>query len=189
MQRYLDLLKYRNNKFYAAYVDYIRRPVKRFYRKHIQRYHLLDYRDLPHGYDGGYTDPCEQVLLANFAILKNFVEKEKPFEIYDLSMHKDGKFYINNSGEEAEPYYNEIWEIYQWWIRGRFEEQAAINILSSQVSYTTEPTDESDPKYGRYYTLIHHGPHEELRALQDEYEKKQDTMLARLIAIRRHLWT
>jgi len=81
----------------------------------INRYHLIDIRDKGegHGYRWGWLDRDEVMLLACFTVLRDFVEKEEPFE--------DG------SAPESDPAMAEIKDLYEWWMRGRKAEHDAVH--------------------------------------------------------------
>jgi len=165
------------------------RPLRVFIRRYIKRLHMLDIRSEMHGYNGGYSDPCEQVLYANFAILKNFIEKEKPFDFYDLEI-REAKVVSKETGKPTEEeYYQEIWDLYVWWTVGRKREQIAIDLVSRKVNYSFVETANEDPHYGKLYEIKWEGPKDELRQMEREFEIKEDEMLMRLMKVRRHLWT
>jgi hypothetical protein len=150
---------------------------------------MLDMRSKMHEYVGGYVDPSEQVLYANFAILKNFVEQEKVFEFLGLQIINGKVTGREESVDPDTPYYQEIYDLYEWWTRTRKMECDALNELRARVTYHMEETEGEDPKYGKYFEIKWEGPHKEWTDAQQAFDEKDDEMLMRLIKVRRQLWT
>ena len=184
MKKLKNTLRFKIEEVWYGFV----RPIRLFIRKHIQRLHMLDMRSKQHGYDGGYIDPAEQVLYANFAILKNFVEREKPFEFNDLQIINGKVVGRDGDTDPDTPYFQEMYELYEWWTRTRKMDSDAVTELSSKVTYRMIETEDSDPKYGKYFQMKWEGPHKEWTDAETAFQKKEDEMLERLIKVRRHLW-
>jgi hypothetical protein len=127
---------------------FFRRALPRFWRRSWQQYihepiyfakcwlwrrhNIVVCRDLP----VTWMDRDHILLHANFQVLKDFVEKEKPFEHFDTE---------NSHNKEG---WLEVKRLYDWW--------------------------------------------EQRRLLKDEPDDQYDidnSMLTRLIAVRKHLWT
>jgi hypothetical protein len=185
MKRFEDTLKFKIEQIWYRCI----RPLRLFYRMHIKRLHMLDMRSKMHGFDGGYVDPSEQVLYANFSILKNFVEREKPFEFYGLQIN-NGKV-VGQDGEVDPdiPYYQEIYDLYEWWTHSRKMECNTLSELGARVTYHMEETESEDPKYGKYFEIKWKGPYREWTDAQQAFDEKDDEMLLRVIKVRRQLWT
>lgn len=184
MKPYEHTLKTKIKLFWYRYF----RPVRVFINTYIKRRHMLDMRNKLHGYPGGYIDPSEQIFYANFAILKNFVEREKPFDVYDLKI-VDGKVTSSEQGPpEQDLYYQELYDLYNWWTVGRQNENAAVAELGAKVQYHSEPT-EIDPIHGQLFSLKWTGPFNEWIKASDIFEARDQEMLERLIKLRKHLWT
>jgi hypothetical protein len=146
-------------------------------------------RNAMHGYDGGYMDPAEQILYANFAILQQFVEREKPFELFGLQI-VDGKVKSTEEiSREHDSHYQELYDLYMWWTVGRKNESDAVDLIGSKVNYYSEPCKGMDPVHGQLYELKWKGPFNEWIEAQKRYEDRDDEMLNRLVKIRKQLWT
>jgi len=166
----------------------VTRPFRLFVRKYIKRYHMLNMSNKMHGYSSGYVDPSEQVLYANFAILKNFVELEKPFKFYNLRFEGD-RLYSNETDKPVEEtYLQEIYDLYQWWTYGRNVDSKKLDELGGKVTYRFEETGDEDLKYGKYYEIKFDGPHLKWVKMMKRFEDKDDQMLIRLMKVRKHLW-
>jgi hypothetical protein len=141
-----------------------------------RRYHILDLRDAGNGYGVGWYDSDSQILQANFLILKNFVEKEKPFELIDWDY-----------SEEYRTLAKEIKDLYNWWMVERAKEHKALSEEwdKRDLSWHTEPTEN-----GIYRRMIWTGDDtKDLHKREEELHEKDTEMLIRLMKIRRSLWT
>jgi len=185
MKKYENTLKFKIKQAWYRCI----RPLRLFFRTHISRLHLLDMRSKMHDYIGGYVDPSEQVLYANFAILKTFVEREKVFQFLGLQI-VNGKVTGRDIGDDPDiPYYQEIYDLYEWWTCTRNKESLALSELSSRVTYSMVETADKDPTYGKLYQVEWKGPHKEHTDAQQAFDDRDDEMLLRLIKVRRQLWT
>ena len=164
------------------------RPLRIFINTHIKRLHLLDMRNVMHGYDGGYMDPAEQLLYANFAILKRFVEKEKPFELFGLQIINGKVESKDQFSREHDTHYQELYDLYMWWTVGRKNERDAVDLINTKVQYRSEPV-EVDPVHGQLYQIKWTGPFDEWVEASNKLEERDDEMLNRLVKIRKQLWT
>lgn len=137
-----------------------------WFRTHTyNRYHLLDLRGQG-DYEWGYVDPCWKMYLACFAILVDYVEKEKGLEVIDWSWNEDHA----EAGRT-------IKELYDWWKTGRSVEHEAVDQIGEDLP-------------GNGWEKMSHGPEwEQFSKLVQELEEKDKTQLNRLIAIRGALWT
>ncbi len=139
----------------------------------INRYHLIDIRDKGegHGYRWGWIDRDEVMLLACFTVLRDFVEKEKPFGRMD-------------SDKEC-PALAEIKDLYEWWMRGRKAEHDAVHDTITAAPLLCGLED----------IFAEHLPPAAVAQMDDHYQRltalddKDDAQLLRLMAVRRFLWT
>lgn len=136
----------------------------------LTRYHWLDLRSKEHDYQWGFRDADTQILLACFNILKNFVEREKPFPA------EPGQE-IDESYEDGwRQAYQEMKELYDWWMSGRSVEQAQFytdyDNFRSQLS--GKPTWKDLAPW---------------REREVALDKRDEDQLIRLIKLRPFLWT
>lgn len=148
-------------------------PVK--YRT-IRKYHILDLRRAGNNYTIGWHDADTKMLWACFLLLKDYVEKEKPFELINW-----------NSGEESSRAEQEIKCLYKWWTEERSVEHGKLLVAWNNSGHKVdfEKIENSD-----CYKMIYTG--EDPKSLFDEerrLELKDDEMLERLMKIRHFLWT
>lgn len=138
------------------------------------RYHILDLRDGGNGYDIGWNDSDRQILQANFLILKNFVEKEKNFELIDW-----------DSDERSASAAKEIEILYRWWTFDRIVEHKKLSDDWKNCKTSYRFANDGD-----VYKMIHTGDDTKKLYLREQELYEKDTeMLLRLIKIRQHLWT
>ena len=136
----------------------------RWVRAHTtRRRHVLDLRNQWYRY--GWCDKDVLMLYAAFALLKDFVEKEKAFERIEWDDREHGG--------ESYGAYSELKELYDWWTILRAQDLKAFEELFEAVSRDTWSADNF--------------------AICDQAEKsladKDDEMLLRLVKIRRRMWT
>jgi hypothetical protein len=150
--------------------------------KKFAKYHLLDIRNARHGYIGGYTDPVEMVLLANMAILVQFIKKEKPFEVVNW-----------NSDPEHKNAASEMKAIYKWWIKDR---KIAHDkwLKQSDKAYpdgwfNLEPLSDGTSRMVVPDRDKWEGKRKKVIETEMSLDAKDDEMLERLLKIRRFLWT
>lgn len=135
------------------------------------RYHMVDVRNKRNGYSWGWLDVSEKLLFANFALLVDYVENEKPFLRIDWSWNEDLVFCAK-----------EIKNLYWWWKVDRKRQHDAYDAMSSQAY---------DGVFSVYANEL-----PELRELRDKCHKEEERLqevdtqnLIRLIKIRGCLWT
>lgn len=140
-----------------------------------RRYHILDLRDGGNNYGVGWYDSDEQILQANFLILKNFVEKERPFDIIDFDHDEEHK----KIGEE-------ILNLYTWWKVERMQERKDLQDAWAKrdCSYHFRPS-----KTGFQEMVWTGDDNSDLLKREEELNNKDTEMLVRLVKIRRNLWT
>lgn len=152
--------------------DYKRGGIKGAYhwvRCHAwNRYHLIDIRGHG-GYDWGWIDRDEAMLIACFAILCEYVEKEDPSvgtrTLTEWVTDEWSRDLV--SAQVADEV--EIRTLYEWWKRGRKADQDAIEAIAIGCY--------SGPGWDEY------------KRLSEAYDAKDDAMLARLLKVRGRLWT
>ena len=143
------------------------------------RYHLLDLRDRGegHGYRWGWMDRDHFMLLACFTLLRDFVEQEDP----EIGLRgEEGHEWTEGQREAVAQQLaveREIRALYEWWVRGRASEHAAVEAL-------LEGADDLD-----FADLIRHPNFAEYSRRTDELEAKDDAQLLRLVKVRGSLWT
>lgn len=145
-----------------------------------RRYHMLDLRQ-PGGYQYGWQDVDSRMLYAMFNLLKEYF-KEEP---YDLS--KDYSIEEINADPGRKTQYEHLQEakaILHWWEVSRIEDAKARDDLLHQWSKLRKATKAlpgSDETVDKMWAVLQN-------AEQDD-DKKEDEMIARLMKIRRTLWT
>ncbi len=149
----------RNFKWWV--IDLFRRP------------HMLDMRDKE--YKGGYIDPCQAVLHANFKLLEMYIN-EKPYNLRDEYTDKE----IDKQGlRMQQDHYDEAHALYHYWTTTRKEIHDDNHMLYLAQKAAGEAGDRKEYEYLKKVWL--EGNREE--------EEKEQEMLERLIKIRRGFWT
>lgn len=148
-----------------------------------ERYHLLDLRDHGegHGYKRGWVDRNHAMLLACFALLRDYVEKEDP----DVGFHEDSAYfslghfeYSENDRREIKRQIEvdrEIRDLYEWWVHERTKEHHAVAALVADVDTLSDITEH--PNFDEYVRR------------NQELDEKDDAQLLRLVKVREGLWT
>lgn len=141
---------------------------------YVNKDHLVDLRQKS-GFDrytGGYTDPVNKVLRANFRILCDFVESEE-FE-------RQRKWYLEEDQSEDNIHWKEATQeminLHHYWMVERQQDEDKEQILHklAKNKKTKEEYDEQMEEWLKFYRGL---------------ENKEDEMLTRLLKIRRFLWT
>jgi hypothetical protein len=155
-----------------------------------RHFHLLDLRDKHFPYTKGWMDVSEKVLLANFALLKEFVEKEEPFRFH---FRKDGQIPARKKGQDVGEYAAlkrqrktglEIWQLYCWWTKTRKVEHAVLKKLLMTVYRGSKKSKKQlSPLLGK------HSKWKTYWRMEERLEDKDQEMLHRLIEVRECLWT
>ncbi len=139
-----------------------------------RRYHMLDLRQ-EGGYRYGWQDVPEKMLFAMFNLLGEYLNKEYPHDLTDY--YTEEQIEADAGYKSQQDSINEARAIYHWWKVGRKQEEQAIN----------------DARNLWYKTRKDKGVRQEhwdkLKELEEAYENKTDEMIARLMKIRRTLWT
>lgn len=142
------------------------------------RYHMLDLRQPKShgecGYRYGWIDSDTQMLFALFNILNKFVKYEMP------------RWYCPSEEEvQVDPHlltqrqsYLETKNIHYWWNVERLRQE---KIISDTLSTWSKAKKDQDPSEHQLWL--------DLKKMEDALEGKTDEMIARLLKIRRFLWT
>jgi len=150
------------------------------------RYHIVDCRNDyydPYPYKWGWYDRCAIILLANFNILVEYMEREHPGDIIAW-----------DSTPEHSAAWKEINELYEWWKRGRKAEHIACSELLDGVDMSWEKMWKPDPENSAMYQFQKPQDDEKTKwdaysAESDRLDAKDQEMLHRLIEVRMNLWT
>lgn len=147
------------------------------------RYHILDLKraepENPEGYRWGWIDRCDSLMLANFLVLRDFVEREKPRSLADYiaKLETNGDPNGELSGLRSQQgEYQECMRLYRWWIKDRFDEYREFDRRATEAH---ERYEKSDSEADRTAWLI----------WDSAKENRHHEMLHRLIALRGYLWT
>lgn len=141
-----------------------------------RRYHMLDLRQQYKNqacYRYGWADVPEKMLYAMFNLLGEYLNKEEPV---DLALHYtheqiEADMYLKAQQEAFE----EANAIYYWWTVARHEENAFCDQLFDD--YNKAPKEDKNELRLKW------------EKQEQAYEDKIDEMVARLMKIRRTLWT
>ena len=160
------------NKYKKLWYRYIRNPIKNawyWFRCHTYtRYHMLDMRDKANGYSWGWYDRSELLIYANFAVLRDFIEKEQPFSLPYKPLPLNGDECYNADVEDWNKANQELYYLYIWWTERRPKDYKALKDM-----YLSYLKDQSlDP------------------LMEEERLAKVDNeMMVRLINARKAMWT
>lgn len=146
----------------------------------FDRYHLIDIRQSQwssHDYKWGWIEPDEQLLLANYKILCDFIDKSVPKDYFESTE----KRYDNPDDDYAmdREYLFKVGELedcYGWWRYGRKEYLGYVDSLFANLksAKTRAEYNELSKKW--------------IQAGKD-FEKREEEMLVRLIRARDIMWT
>ena len=152
-----------------------------------RRFHMLDLRQpIAKGelanhdtYRYGWADVCNKMLYAMFNLLGEYL-KEEPYDLikdYTLEqINADAGMKIQHEClQEAK-------DIYQWWRVGRKEEQKIYDdLLARWCDLRKDKISRDNGEADQMFKI--------LKSAENGIEEKTDEMIARLIKIRRNLWT
>jgi hypothetical protein len=169
------------------YRSRIKRPLVDFHYwivSHIipgRRYHMLDLRqpekinniDNPDAYRYGWMDCDSRMLFAIFNLLNDFVEGEMPHSYCpsEEEVRRDPSLLSQRST------FLEIKAIHYWW---NVERKRAARTISEAWSKAHKIKDDM---------VAHRQIWVDVRKMEQEQEDKTNEMIARLMKIRRSLWT
>lgn len=139
-----------------------------------RRYHMLDLRQ-KNGYRYGWQDVPEKMLYAMFNLLGEYLE-EGP---NDLTQWYTREQIEADEGMKAQQdAIDEARAIYHWWtVEKPANEKARDGMLHTWASAKKA----KDPKKQEYWDTM--------QKMEEDNEAKTDEMIARLMKIRRTLWT
>lgn len=147
------------------------------------RYHVLDLRDRGegYGYKWGWCDRDHLMLIACFTLLRDFVEQECP----DVGLDSEDAYRTGTAWQEGEREAvrqqiedeKQLRELYEWWVRGRAAEHAAVAALLTGAGDCEG------------MTVVDHPGFSEWSRRSEELEVKDDAQLRRLVELRGRLWT
>lgn len=147
---------------------------KYWFRAHTyNRYHIINLSkaepENPDGYTWGWRESAELLLLANFKLLRDFVECTEPVVPT-----------INNTDDSYLEFrtlkYNECMELYNWWVKERFVEYDKFN-QEQDRAYAIYKSNRSEENEKIWF-----------EAGQARWNREQE-MLRRLIDIRDYLYS
>jgi hypothetical protein len=191
---------------FLYWVDYLR------YRT-TRRYHVVDTKLIP-----AYYDADTRILHANFSILVDFVEVEKAWmntwcnnNKYNKLSWVEKKFMSFRSPEDGIEYLNweiercdnpsqsksakEILELYTWWKEIRPNrvdpfDLAGYNEVFKDENWRDRFTLSEDGCYVmKPLTQKQKAVFKKADKIEQQYDKEDETMLIRLMKIRKSLWT
>ncbi len=155
-----------------------------------RRYHMLDLRQ-PKSKDGydvdeykyGWRDTPERMLFAMFNLLDEFVKYELPnlycpTEEEIKNAENDLLKWSQKSLISQREIYFEILAIHKWWTYDRKIEYKAYENMRHQWSISRKEKANNTEYLWK-----------KMRAMEEEFERKTDEMIARLMKIRRNLWS
>jgi hypothetical protein len=140
-----------------------------------RRYHLLDLRQKG-GYRYGWQDVPEKMLYAMFNLLGEYLNKEEPHDLTQWYTREQIEADEGMKRQQAE--IEEARAIYKWWTQGRKEEE---DVYGKLLHDWAEARRNKASNRDHLWELLQN--HKEYQ------ENKTDEMIARLMKIRRSLWT
>lgn len=182
-------LRYPVRWFFNKTIPNLFSPIRRFWRTikdswywvkchtlESFRFHLIDIREdksIPFAYRFGWTDADHKIMLANFAILKDFVEKEEPKSLRDFHSEEEIDQMGARSQQDA---HDEVMTLYRWWMTERHVEK--------QIA------DDMFEKSKEAKTAVERSQHaRDWSSARDRNKEREDEMLIRLIKVRHTMWT
>lgn len=172
-----------------------------FKSKYIRRDHLLDLRNPE--YRWGWVDRSERLVYANFNLLKEFIERERPFETFcwgdcPSKGSSDGQ---DPCSCQTDPFETEhaavrrqqkadLLLLYRYWTADRA-------VLHQNIDNALHAWAESRHVGGKdFFDTINEPPtpeserlFAELQRLEKDEEDRLDRYLVLLVGLRRVLWT
>lgn len=149
-----------------------------------RRYHMLDLRQPKMKgeladidcYRYGWQDVPEKMLYAMFNLLGEYLNGEQPVDL--KQWYTDQQIEADPGMRNQQGSLNEARTIYHWWAVGRKKE---ILAHSEMLTTWADAKKKKDPAKEKYWT--------QLKKMEEDMETKTDEMIARLMKIRRSLWT
>lgn len=149
-----------------------------------RRYHMLDLRQ-PHkigdvdnvdSYQYGWLDVPEKMLYAMFNLLGEYITKERPYNLRED--YTDEQIESDVVLKRQQHDFDEAHAIHKWWTVERNEEIRALNEMTGKWH---DARKKREPGYDELW--------EQLHKMKEDFESKTDSMISRLMLIRRGLWT
>jgi len=127
-----------------------------------------------------WCDKVELMLYGMMNMLKDYVEKEKCFDIIDWE-----------HGEEHSNAAKEIREIYAWWLNYENRQKEISSALNEwhDTKFKDIPVENWRERLNIKDTPETKNLFDHLHELERKLEEEEEEMLIRLIKIRGHLWT
>jgi hypothetical protein len=177
------------NKIYYPFIS----PIVDCYdwlRYHLipkRRYHFLDLRQ-PCGNDDiknidcykyGWCDVPEKMLYAMFNLLKEYFD-ENPFDL--RTRYTDEEINADPGLKTQQEYYDEAKAILYWWQVQRKQDKLKMDqLLHKWSDCRSDDTSPNDSETKFHYLQLRHA--------ELNFDEKTDEMIARLMKIRKGLWT
>lgn len=139
-----------------------------------RRYHMLDLRQ-EGGYRYGWQDVPEKMLYAMFNLLGEYLNQEQPSDLTDH--YTDEQIEADANLKMQQGALSEARAIYHWWTVGRKQEEEAIDVVRNLWYQNRKVVGVREEHW------------EKFKAMETAYEEKTEEMIARLMKIRRSLWT
>jgi hypothetical protein len=152
----------------------------------IRRYHILDLRQPKNNisnednYDWGWQDIDRRMLFAIFNLLNEFVKYEMPYRY----IPSEEDVADDPSLKEQRDSCLEVLAIHKWWNEDR-KRDAVIIEKALEVWWKIG----GGIKNINNHSIEADSAHREWMRLNDDFNKKEDNMIMRLMMVRRSLWT
>jgi len=164
----------------------------------INRYHMLDLRTKEYRY--GWMDQDWRMFHACFNCLVEFVEKEDGLGMLkrqigcfdELSEEEHSTENKKKHNEEATRVYEEIFKLYHWWKEDREKEYDEIHHICDGMDLSIKFKESPEHPGCRIWDTSHFFENpkwEEFSKKKEEFERKDDDNLDKLIKLRKYLWT
>lgn len=138
------------------------------------RYHMLDLRQPDYRY--GWRDVDNKMLYAIFNLLGEFLNKEKPYDLAqdytEEEIEADEGMKLQHASRKEAKF------LYRWWTHGRGEREGERSRCAKEWHDMMEKKDPLTQEAWK-----------KLREFEAFMEKEEDEMIARLMKIRKTLWT
>lgn len=130
------------------------------------------------GYKYGYLDPDTKILLANFAILKEYVEISIEQDPNWVNHVLEPDELLGNSAEQ----HKEILDLYSWWV---YDRPRTEKLISTTLNLWYEVNQKKDSPEHKVLASEYF---KQLGELESYFEDKKTDSLVRLMKARNVLW-
>ena len=141
----------------------------------IHRYHPAHKYNVVHTkLPDGYHDKDDVMLYACFALLIDFIEKEKPHKHFDIrgsSFSNEDYGWEASGRQEHRAKWRKVFKLYRWWTRTRPKLVAELDAMYEAQGHNL------------------HRSWQEINTFEDNLEQLTQNKLIELIGIRGFLWT